>query len=1047
MKPASAGDHLRLQLAVRGTLRAQGSGQSIGFADTAGTTVLTYGGLKAWDATGRALPAQMHGEGDRVHIEVAAQDAQYPVTIDPIAQMAYLKASNTEANDWFGNSVAVSGDIVVVGAPGESSSATGINGDQTDNNAYASGAAYVFVRSGSTWSQQAYLKASNTGWGDQFGMSVAVSGDTVVVSARDESSNATGVNGNQTDNSASLAGAAYVFVRSGSTWSQQAYLKASNTESNDQFGISVAVSGDTVVVGAVGEASSAKGINGNQADNSAGNAGAAYVFVRSGSTWKQQAYLKASNTDEWDYFGNSVAVSGDTVVVSAVWESSNATSIDGDQTDNNAYVSGAAYVFVRNGSTWRQQTYLKASNTDEWDLFGISVAISGDTVVVGTNQESSNATGVNGDQTNDNAHASGAAYVFVRSGSTWSQQAYLKASNTQASDGFGSSVAVSGDTVVVGASGESSNATGINGNQADNSASGAGAAYVFKRSGSTWQQQAYLKASNTQADDDFGLSVAVSGDTVVVGAYGESSNATGINGNQADNSASDAGATYLFNIGKTLTSLAKSGTSAAGAADITYLAPGQPAIAPSGAVFYTSTLRGTGAPRGRNSAIFANTAADLDYLSMQNGSLVSGVVGLPLGAKITSLGNPISNTTITHGLYLAKVKGTAISSTNNTLLLHDNGSFVSPVARTGQAVTALSGAQPSAYRAVLQHSAGVDEIDLLTTLKTGVASTTAINDSALLRLAHDGTEIAAVREGEPAYGGGGNFGQITFITTADDHTFFICPFLPTTSGLPSAALFHTGLDDGRNIAMTQRSTAGGSLSWEKFSTFTGLTHQGSKGLVRATLSRSAASKNEGVWLDDNTLLLRKGDTIPGGAVIARILRVWGTSGDQALAHVTLTGREVTLRNNQALILVQNDLTLYTLLRSGDPATATGIAKATIGVIQAVDLNHNNGHYAVLTSVSGTAASANQALWTGQTTLGDDSTLQYQRLPRLRMRKGERYTTEATPRDTVLGLAIKPAADASGVGSRGLAQIISSSGDLLVEITGNHNIKELVRLTP
>ena len=168
---------------------------------------------------------------------------------------------------------------MVVGAQLEGSSATGVNGNQTDNSALFSGAAYVFLRDGATWSQQAYLKASNTEFGDAFGTSVAISGETVVVGAFVESSDATGVNGDQTDNSATLSGAAYVFVRDGATWSQQAYLKASNTETNDEFGTSVAISGETVVVGADGESSSASGINGDQTDNSATDSGAAYVFV------------------------------------------------------------------------------------------------------------------------------------------------------------------------------------------------------------------------------------------------------------------------------------------------------------------------------------------------------------------------------------------------------------------------------------------------------------------------------------------------------------------------------------------------------------------------------------------------------------------------------------------------------------------------------------------------------------------------------------------------------------------------------------------------
>jgi hypothetical protein len=487
------------------------------------------------------LPTALTWDGGQIGLSVDDNGAQYPLTIDPFVQQGYLKASNTGADDEFGWSVAISGDTLVVGAPGEDSSATGVNGDQGNNNAVDAGAAYVFTRSGAIWSQQAYLKASNTGAGDNFGYSVAISGDTIVVGAWGEASNATGVNGNQADNSAVAAGADYVFTRSGTTWSQQAYLKASNTDANDQFGYSVAIFGDTIVVGAPNEAS-----NGYPNDNSAAYAGAAYVFTRSGTTWIQQAYLKASNTGANDAFGVSVAISGDTVVVGAPYEDSNATGVGGNQTDNSANAAGAAYVFVRSGTTWSQQAYLKASNTNASDWFGSAVAISGDTIVVGAFFEASNATGVNGNQTDNSVLQAGAAYVFVRSGVTWSQQAYLKASNTGAGDTFGSAVAISGDTIVVGAYGEDSNTTGVNGNQTDNSASGAGAAYAFTRSGTTWSQQAYLKASNTGAGDNFGQSVAISGDTVVVGAYGESSNTTGVNGTQTDNSATNAGAAYVF---------------------------------------------------------------------------------------------------------------------------------------------------------------------------------------------------------------------------------------------------------------------------------------------------------------------------------------------------------------------------------------------------------------------------------------------------------------------------------------------------------------------
>jgi hypothetical protein len=194
-----------------------------------------------------------------------------------LVQKAYLKASNTEAGDWFGTNIAVDGDTLVVGARFEDSAATGIDGNQADNSAPNSGAVYVFTRTGGVWSQQAYVKASNTEAGDAFGIHVALAGDTVLVAAYLEDSAATGIDGNQADNSAPDSGAVYVFRPTGGVWSQQAYLKASNTEAGGWFAI-VAVVGDMLVVGAIQEDSAATGIDGNQADNSAPDSGAVYVF-------------------------------------------------------------------------------------------------------------------------------------------------------------------------------------------------------------------------------------------------------------------------------------------------------------------------------------------------------------------------------------------------------------------------------------------------------------------------------------------------------------------------------------------------------------------------------------------------------------------------------------------------------------------------------------------------------------------------------------------------------------------------------------------------
>ena len=474
--------------------------------------------------------------------------------------IGYFKASNTNASDLFGRSMALSddGNTLAVSAVQEDSAAMGINGDASDNSADNAGAVYLFSRTGSIWSQQAYIKASNTDANDQFGHSMALSddGNTLAVSAIYEDSAAMGINGDSSDNSTAFAGAVYLFSRIGSGWSQQAYIKASNTDANDQFGVSVALSadGNTLAVGGYREDSAATGINGDESDNSAGNSGAVYLFSRTGNSWNQQAYIKASNTDAFDRFGHSVALSadGNTLAVSAYLESSAATGINGEASDNSANEAGAVYLFSRTDNSWSQQAYIKASNTDSADYFGYSVALSadGNTLAVGGYREDSAATDINGDTSDNSANSAGAVYLFSRTDNSWSQQAYIKASNTDSADYFGYSVALSidGNTLVVGAYGEDSVDTGINGEASDNSANEAGAVYLFSRTGSNWSQKSYIKASNTEADDRFGHSVVLSadGNSLAVSTDKESSAATGINGDTSDNSVNSAGAVYLY---------------------------------------------------------------------------------------------------------------------------------------------------------------------------------------------------------------------------------------------------------------------------------------------------------------------------------------------------------------------------------------------------------------------------------------------------------------------------------------------------------------------
>jgi hypothetical protein len=347
-------------------------------------------------------------------------------------QEAKLVAADAAEGDRFGNSVAVAGDTVVVGAHHESTGGT------------HRGAAYVFTKTGSTWTQQAKLTAADAANGDEFGYSVALEGDTAVVGAYSKSA---------------YRGAAYVFTRTGTTWTQQANLTPSDAADRDQFGISVALAGDTAVVGTAYKDF---------------DRGAAYVFTRAGTTWSQQAKLTAADSASRDDFGISVAIAGDTAVIGA---------------SNKNSSQGAAYAFTRSGTTWTQQAKLMAADAATNDSFGYAVTVVGDTAVVGAYGQSA---------------AQGAAYVFTRTGSAWTQQAKLTAADGTSNEGFAQTVALSGDTVVAGSP--------VNN-------AGLSAAYAFTRTGNTWTQAAEFTAADATYSDFFGAAVALSGDTAVVGAF------------------------------------------------------------------------------------------------------------------------------------------------------------------------------------------------------------------------------------------------------------------------------------------------------------------------------------------------------------------------------------------------------------------------------------------------------------------------------------------------------------------------------------------------
>ena len=323
--------------------------------------------------------------------------------------------------------------------------------------------------------EQAKLNANDGEANDYFGYSVSVDGDTAVIGAYRDNYDA-----------GSDFGSVYVFTRSGGTWTQQAKLNATDGATNDFFGISVAVDGDTVVIGTPND--DAVGLD----------SGSAYVFTRSGTTWTQQAKLNATDGAAGDLFGYSVAIDGDTAVIGA----------HGDDYLPTSY-SGSAYVFTRNGTTWTQQAKINANDVAaNNDYFGYSVAVDDNTTVIGAPY--------------DGGDDAGSAYVFIRSGTAWIQQAKLNATDRAGFDYFGYSVSVNGDTVVIGA------------HHDDDAGSNSGSAYVFTRSGTTWMQQAKLNANDDDAVDEFGVSVSVNGDTVVIGAHLD------------DDKGTNSGSAYMF---------------------------------------------------------------------------------------------------------------------------------------------------------------------------------------------------------------------------------------------------------------------------------------------------------------------------------------------------------------------------------------------------------------------------------------------------------------------------------------------------------------------
>jgi hypothetical protein len=376
-------------------------------------------------------------------------------------QEAKLLPSDGAVEDLFSSSVAVDDDTAVIGAR------------RDDDNGQDSGSAYVFTHTGGVWNEQAKLLPSDGAADHFFGLSVAVDGDTAVIGAPRD------------DDNGARSGSAYVFTRTGESWTEQSKLLPSDGADQDRFGWAVAVDGDTAVIGTRFD------------DDNGENSGSAYVFVRTGGMWTEQAKLLPSDGAAGDDFGQYVALDGDAAVIGA------------EEDDDNGDDSGSAYVFTRMGDVWSEQAKLLPSDGAAGDFFG-TVAVDGDTVLIGAWAD------------DDNGNGSGSAYVFTRTDAVWTEEAKLTASDGTALDGFGSSVALDRDTAVIGA--DTNDDNGIN----------SGSAYVFTRTAGVWTQQAKLLAADGVTGDHFGFRVAVDGDEALIGALSDNDNGA------------DSGSAYVF---------------------------------------------------------------------------------------------------------------------------------------------------------------------------------------------------------------------------------------------------------------------------------------------------------------------------------------------------------------------------------------------------------------------------------------------------------------------------------------------------------------------
>lgn len=463
---------------------------------------------------------------------------------DLFCQVAYLKASRNHLfegtehiSHQFSSTLASWNNILVVGNPYEDSAARGVNPEDTEEHAEDSGAVYVYSKNeNGFWHEEAYIKASNADAGDEFGFAVDIYHNTLIVGSPSEASSDSDT---PEDNSIDSLGAVYIFEKNRQgQWEERAILKPERRDYAMEFGYSVSIWEDLVLIGAPGDSSDDPT---NPQDQNLVNSGAAYLFKkdRESHQWLYEDYFKASHRDENDAFGSSVSLSQFGLAISSMDDS-----ISADQPhDNSLPNSGSVTIFGLNAmAEWSEEAYIKAAHPDENDYFGASISLwSGQDLAVAAPFDDS----ASDEDPADNSLAdSGAVYLYRKSPlGVWEDVSYLKASNLDAGDQFGSSLDIKDEQLIVGAINEDSQSVQT---PNDNSLENSGAVYTFEFDGNTWNQRAYLKSPYANEGDSFGASTSLHEDSLVIGLTNEDACGSFVNSDPNNNDCLDSGAVLIF---------------------------------------------------------------------------------------------------------------------------------------------------------------------------------------------------------------------------------------------------------------------------------------------------------------------------------------------------------------------------------------------------------------------------------------------------------------------------------------------------------------------